>query len=35
MLATVKEQKGDQWMAFLSTIKSEAQLKWEAEHPQA
>jgi hypothetical protein len=35
MLATVKEEKGDQWMTFLSAIKSEAQLKWEAEHPTA
>jgi hypothetical protein len=33
MLALVKEEKGDQWMTFLSAIKSEAQLKWEAEHP--
>jgi len=33
MLALVKQEKGDQWMTFLSAIKSEAQLKWEAEHP--
>jgi hypothetical protein len=35
MLAFIKKEKGDQWMTFLSAIKSEAQLKWEAEHPQA
>jgi len=33
ILALVKEQKGEEWMTYLLTIKSEAQLKWEAEHP--
>ena len=35
MLAQVKETQGDQWMTYLLTIKSEAELRWNAEHPQA